>query len=218
VTEQWLTKPGESPPPKALGHCRRAAERPHLDGRLDDPFWASADVLRLKGERNDAGKAGDEETDTIVRPTVRLAYDAQFLYLAVECPKVAGGDYRGDDSPRPRDADLTEHDRVALRLDVDRDYATSFELVVDHRGWTRESCWGAQSWDPTWFVAAADEPETWTVEAAVPLRELAAEPPAARHVWAAAVRRTIPRVGYQSWAGDAGQEDSPESFGLLIFE
>jgi cell wall-associated NlpC family hydrolase len=52
----------------------------------------------------------------------------------------------------------------------------------------------------------------------VPRAELVAEPPATRHVWAAAVRRTIPRVGYQSWSGDAADTDSPQQFGLLIFE
>jgi hypothetical protein len=145
-------------------------------------------------------------------------YDAQFFYVGVNCPKVADGNYAADDRPRPRDADLTAHDRVALRLDVDRDFTTCFELVVDHRGWTREACWGETSWDPQWFVAQADDEQTWIVEAAVPLSELVVEPPAARHVWAVAVRRTIPREGYQSWSGDPAQGQSPEQFGLLIFE
>ena len=232
-TEQWLAKPGELPPPKVLGHCRIAPERPHLDGKLDEPFWQSADVLRLRGRDSFAtgnrtkletspvakeSRPPSVETDKIVHPTVRLAYDAEYLYLAVECPKAEGGDYRADDGPRPRDADLTEHDRVSLRLDVDRDFTTWFELAVDHRGWTHEACWGESHWNPTWYVAAADDATTWTVEAAVPLAELVAEPPATRHVWAAAVRRTIPRVGYQSWSGDPGRDDSPEQFGLLIFE
>jgi hypothetical protein len=217
-TEEWLAKPGDAPPPKPLAHCQRVSERPHLDGRLDEPFWQSAEMLALKGGQQKVENNGPEGTDGIVRPTVRLAYDADFFYVAVNCPNVAGGDYHADDRRRPRDADLTAHDRVALRLDMDRDFTTSYELVVDHRGWTHEACWGEKSWDPQWFVAAAEDGQSWTVEAAVPLRELVAEPPAARHVWAAAVRRTIPRVGYQSWSGDPDQNDSPEQFGLLIFD
>jgi hypothetical protein len=180
---------------------------------LDEPFWQSADPLPLCG-----AEQSSDTTDKLVHPTLRLAYDAQFLYLAVSCPKVAGGDYPADHRPRPRDADLTEHDRVSLRLDVDRDFVTWFELVMDHRGWTWDACCGKWHWDPQWFVAAADSETTWTAEAAVPLAELVTEPPAVRHVWAAAVRRTIPRVGYQSWSGDPGQAESPEQFGLLIFE
>ena len=64
------------------------------------------------------------------------------------------------------------HDRVAVRLDVDRDYTTAFELAVDHRGWTHDACWNDATWNPTWFVAAAADESTWTVEAAIPLAEL----------------------------------------------
>ena len=118
----------------------------------------------------------------------------------------------------PRDADLAAHDRVIVRLDVDRDYTTAFELTVDDRGWTHDACWNDATWNPTWFVAAAADEATWTVEAAIPLAQLVAEPPAAKHVWAASVVRTIPRVGDETWSGDATSGDSPEQFGLLIFE
>jgi hypothetical protein len=91
-------------------------------------------------------------------------------------------------------------------------------LTVDDRGWTRDACWNDATWNPTWFVAAAADEATWTVEAAMPLAQLVAEPPAAKHVWAASVVRTIPRVGDETWSGDATSGDSPERFGLLIFE
>ena len=67
-----------------------------------------------------------------------------------------GNRIRVERSPRQRDADLSAHDRVTLRLDVDRDYTTAFELVVDHRGWTHDACWNDATWNPKWFVAAND--------------------------------------------------------------
>jgi hypothetical protein len=200
-TEVWLAKPADLPPRKTFGACRSIQEPPHLDGQLDEAFWASADRLRL-GENAE----------------VRLAYDTEYLYVAVRCPKTPGGEYPSDDGPRPRDADLVEHDRVTLRLDVDRDFSTAFELTVDARGWTRDACWGDVHWNPNWYVAAASDDTSWTIEAAVPLAELAADPPAARHVWALAARRTIPRIGYESWSGESYPDDSPAQFGLLIFE
>jgi photosystem II stability/assembly factor-like uncharacterized protein len=237
-TERWLATPDDLPPAKALGNCRRTRERPHLDGRLDEPFWQSADVLRLSGGGGrDAFATGDvrQETNPLVakasRPRltaaeVRLAYDDEYLYLAVNCPKAEGLRYDPDDRPRSHDADLSEHDRVSLRLDVDRDYATCFELEVDDRGWTRDACWGDATWNPNWFVAAAGDEAAaaWTIEAAVTLRELVDLPPDARHVWAVGIRRTVPGVGFQSWAGDpaasdpAASDDSPDQFGLVIFE
>jgi hypothetical protein len=105
-----------------------------------------------------------------------------------------------------------------VRLDIDRDYTTAFELSVDHRGWTHDSCWGDTTWDPTWFVAAASDDLAWTAEVAIPLVELANEAPAARHVWAVAVERSIPgRIG-ETWSGNVAEDESPDMFGMLIFE
>ena len=158
-TEEWFAESAGLPPPKTLGTCRRATERPHLDG----------DSTNRSGNRPIAcGFAANRRRG----PKSASTYDPQFLYLAIRCPKAAGVDYSPDDRPRPRDADLAQHDRVTVRLDVDRDYTTAFELTVDHRGWTRDACWGDATWNPTWFVAAAADESAWTVEAAIPLAEL----------------------------------------------
>jgi hypothetical protein len=210
-TELWFAEPGDRPPPKAMGVCRRTSVRPHLDGKLDEPLWRSADELRLTGEEI---------------PEVRLAYDEEFLYVAIRCPKQAGVDYAADKRPRERDADLSARDRMELRIDTDRDFGSAFELEIDDRGWARDACWGDARWNPQWFIAASGDGETWTAEAAIPLAELAAEPPTARHVWAVSARRTIPRVGYQSWAEQQpaagempdGAAALPDSYGLVIFD
>src|SRR5262249_26138932 len=139
-------------------------------------------------------------------------------YVAIYCPKAAGVDYSADDGPRPRDADLSQHDRVAIRLDIDRDYTTAYEFTIDSRGWTRDACWGDVTWNPNWYVAADNDESAWTAEAAIPLAELVSEAPAARQVWAATIRRTIPKTGYEAWPAIATADDSPDQFGLLIFE
>jgi photosystem II stability/assembly factor-like uncharacterized protein len=204
-TEQWFAKSEGLPPPKTLGTCRRATERPRLDGNLDDAAWQSADRLRLRG-------------DSVKAAEVCLTHDTEFLYLTIQCPKTKDGDYSADDRPRPRDADLSGHDRIVVQLDVDRDYATAYELAIDHRGWTHDACWNDATWNPTWYVSAAADNTSWTVEAAIPLAELVAEPPATRDVWAASIERTTPRRSGETWSGDATSGDSPDRFGLLIFE
>jgi len=210
-TETWLAKPAELPPAKALGACRPTSERPQLDGQLNEPFWNTADRLRLS--------AADDVPKDASGGEVRLAYDREFLYIAVRCQKLPSPQSLAPSpqQPRPRDSDLSQNDRVSLGFDVDRDFTTAFELTVDSRGWTREACWDDSHWNPNWYVAAASDDESWTVEAAVPLSELVDDPPAARHVWAVSACRTIPRVGYQTWAGEPAT-DSPDQFGLLIFE
>ena len=108
-TEEWFAKSGDSPPPKKLGNCRRAAERPHLDGNSTSRSGRSADRLQLARRRTEPEQTARRQ---IVHPTVRFAYDHEFLYVAVECPKATDVDYAPDDRPRPRDADLSAHDRV----------------------------------------------------------------------------------------------------------
>jgi photosystem II stability/assembly factor-like uncharacterized protein len=217
-TEEWFSKPGDAPPPKKLGNCRRVKERPQLDGELGEAIWQSADRLVLKGDPSTNEKQATAETGRIAHPTVRVTNDGEFLYVAVECPKVAGVDSASDDGPRQRDANLVDHDRVVVRFDVDRDYTTAFELVVDHRGWTNDACWNDATWNPAWFVAAAADEATWRVEAAIPLGELVSEPPTAKQVWAASFVRRVPGQGDETWSGVASSGDSPDRFGLLIFE
>lgn len=215
ATEEWLDKPAGAPPAKKLGTCRVATAPPHLDGLLDDSIWETADRMFLRASdpplRSGQGPGeGNAE--------VRITHDREFLYLAVHCLKAAGVDYTSVDNPRPHDADLTHFDRISVKLDVDRDYTTAFEFTIDNRGWTYDACNGDATWNPTWYVAAANDESSWTVEAAIPLAELVEKPPTSHDVWALAVRRTIPRTGYQTWSAATASDDSPAQFGLLIFE
>ena len=220
ATEEWLAQPGDAPPTKAIVNCVPTNERPHLDGKLDEVLWQRTEVMRLRAtaeasvpSSSKADKAGQRKRLT----EVRLAYDQEFIYIAVHCQKSPGIQYAVDNRPRPRDADLTQHDRVSLRFDTDRDYQTSLELTLDDRGWTRDACWNDATWNPNWYVASAADETSWTVEAAIPLAELTAQPPAAKHVWTLSARRTIPRVGYETWTGGQSAAESPDQFGLIIF-
>jgi photosystem II stability/assembly factor-like uncharacterized protein len=210
AAEEWLAKPSDTPPGKKLAACRVVDQPPHLDGKLDEPFWTHADHLRLSDDPSDAKHPTNSE--------VQLVHDSNFLYVAIHCRKSPNVDYSKDDSARPHDADLTQHDRVTLRLDTDRDYTTAFELTVDSRGWTRDACGDDLTWNPTWYVAVANDDETWTAEFAIPFSQLVEKPPAPRDVWAVSARRIVPRVGYQSWAGSPGAAGTPDQCGLLIFQ
>jgi len=206
--EGWLTEP-TGQPPKPITRCTRAAAKPKLDGRLDEPCWHRAKVASIGGEQ-----AGQRP-----RPaTLKLAYDDEFLYVACQAQQEPGVDYTATPGPRPRDAELSGRDRVELLLDIDRDYVSYYRLSIDHRGWTQEDCWGDRSWNPTWFVAAAADGTTWTIEAAIPLDQLTGRYPRAGDVWALGLQRLVPGVGFQSWNTPASPEIVPEGFGYLVFE
>ena len=147
-----------------------------------------------------------------------MAYDGEYLYVAVTCRQAPQFTYRSAVGVRPRDADLAAEDRVDLLLDIDRDFATYYHLAVDHRGWTCDDCWGDRTWDPTWFVASRREGGQWIAEIAIPLDQLAVHRPAAGDTWALGLQRIVPGVGFQSWNTPAATTIIPEGFGYLIFD
>jgi len=206
AAERWLanqTVPG----PKPLAFCTATRQVPHLDAVLDDPVWQRASALELSGP----GAASD------IRTRVRLARDANFLYLAIEADKAPGLAYSPRREPRRHDSDLERSDRVELFLDVDRDYVTYYCLAVDYGGRPCEHCWGNRRWNPQWYIASQQSQQRWTVEAAIQWKHLVPRSPSPGTAWALGLRRIIPSVGHQSWKDSAQLRVAGQHFGLLIF-
>ncbi|MFM7072371.1 MAG: hypothetical protein ACKO38_11340, partial [Planctomycetota bacterium] len=230
--EWWLLQADDRPggkPPRPTVDCPLAVARPRLDGRLDDALWATAAVCPLQPSPSmlavNAGSA-----------TARIARDREFLYLSATCQRLPNPSHAttADTGPRTRDAMLEGRDRVEFLIDVDRDYRTAFRLMCDERGWTFESAAEDASWNPTWYVAAARDDDTWTIEAAISWDELTRSPPVPGTVWALGVQRIAPGHGAQSWPGApvstrsvtlpsqafrrTQTESSPAAFGWIRFE
>jgi len=197
LVETWLQGPRDTAPPKPTIRCLRTDERPLLDGVLDESFWQVAKTQTL----------ADNATQ------IQWARGDEFLYFSIHCQKRKGVTYASEKSPRHYDADLTKQDHVRLSLDLDRDYATCFQLSIDHRGQTADRCWLDASWNPRWFVATSSDDSSWTVEAAIPWSELTSNPPQAHDAWALAAHRP-PATGNRP----PKKNLDPESFGLLIFD
>jgi hypothetical protein len=126
--------------------------------------------------------------------------------------------YPQDDSPRPRDPDLSGRDRIDLLIDVDRDYTSYFHLTVDYRGWACDRCLGSSAWNPQWYIASAQTDESWTVECAIAWSELSERVPTASDCWALGVQRIAPGGGFQAWNHPATPAVRGDGFGLLRFE
>jgi photosystem II stability/assembly factor-like uncharacterized protein/tetratricopeptide (TPR) repeat protein len=207
LAELWLRNRNGAPP-KAIASCRQTSERPFLDGKLDDPCWNGLKPMTLKNAVGETAK--DYPTEAF------LAYDREFLYVAVRC-KHPKRNYVAPVKERQHDADLRKFDRVCLLLDIDRDYGTYFRLAIDQRGCLFEDCWGDATWDPRWFVAVDSNEEGWTAEAAIPLVELTSDAPTIGHAWACNVTRILPGRGVQGWSTPADVLPRPEGMGLMIF-
>ncbi|MFO7907496.1 MAG: sugar-binding protein, partial [Pirellulaceae bacterium] len=206
--ELWLSH-GRGVAPKPTYICRKATSRPRLDGELEDAIWQRAEPLELTSAHHDDGQWP---------ATAMLARDDQFLFLAATCRKTDECNYPSSSGPRPRDPDLSDHDRVELFIDVDRDYTSFYRLTVDHRGWTGEACMGNQDWNPTWYVACETTRRDWTIEAAIPWRQLVPQAPRENDTWAIGFHRIAPGTGIQSFTKPAAVSPRGEGFALLMFQ
>jgi photosystem II stability/assembly factor-like uncharacterized protein len=222
ASELWLAD-RRGLPPKPVLTCRYTETRPFLDGQFDDPCWKDLDPVPLKDANEQPGTkpaAKNPAAKGDPAPTkVWMAYDQQFLYLALRCEHPAER-YVPPVKGRKRDANLDNYDRVSLFLDLDRDYATCFHFEVDQRGCVREECWGDWSWNPHWFVAVHSEQTFWQIEAAIPLVALTGDTITSGRAWACNVVRVQPGQGVQAWSLPAGlPEKDPrlEGMGLLMF-
>lgn len=171
--------------------------RPLLDGRIDDPCW---------------GQLGSDPTGTDGQLAVRFAYDSEFLYVALR-----GSFGEGDAGPRverrQRDADLSNEARAVLEIDVDRDLLTAYELSIDSRGRTRDTCDGFTHWHPLWYVATGHEAGFQTIEAAIRREDLVALPPVAGDAWR--IRARVAKPGERPKRAAIG---SPTGWQTLRFE
>jgi photosystem II stability/assembly factor-like uncharacterized protein len=206
--ELWLTDRGLATP-RRLAHARYTEVRPYLDGKFDDPCWQDWTPMIL-------GDAIGAMAKTYATEAM-LAYDQEFLYIALKCKHPAGQQV-APVKPRTRDADLDAFDRVSILLDLDRDYTTYYHLEVDQRGCVRDSCWGDQRWNPRWFVAVHSTNDCWQIEAAIPLGELTGERITQQTAWAFNLVRILPGRGVQSWSQPADVQPRPEGMSLLLFQ
>jgi photosystem II stability/assembly factor-like uncharacterized protein len=205
--ELWATRGGPSST-KVRDHCLFTERKPFLDGKLDDPCWQNRKPMFMRSVGAELAKE--------YRTEAWFAFDQEFLYVALRCRHPAGQRV-APVKPRTTDADLIAFDRVSITIDLDRDYATYFQLQVDQRGCVRDDCWGDLSWNPKWFVAVESTDDCWQIEAAIPLGELTSDRIMPTTVWACNVVRTIPGRGLQAWSTPADVEPKPEGMGLLQF-
>ena len=193
-------------------------DRTMPEGRLSGGPWPTVGDGLPGSDRDGSEPTGpDVRQPTQQSAEVRLAYDTQYLYIGIRCPKHPGLEYPASGGPRPRDPDLAEQDRVEIFLDLDRDWTTYWHLVVDHRGWPGEACWGDRSWNPPWFVAAQADAHYWTVEAAIGLDQLTGFFPKTNSVWTIGLERIVPGVGIYTFPDVGNRPLQPGEFGLLIF-
>src|SRR5437899_1713887 len=133
-----------------------------LDGRLDEPFWAAADSIDDFRQREPL-----EGSPATERTVVKVAHDADALYIVVRCYDSSMRSVRA--SQLRRDADLSSDDNVRLLIDSFDDRRSAFVFATNPNG----TLWDAQfsgvddlneNWNGIWDVAVSRDSGGWTAE------------------------------------------------------
>src|SRR3989442_74566 len=147
-----------------------AGARVMRGGRVDEPFWATADSNDDLRQREPL-----EASPATERTVVKVAHDARALYIVVRC---YDSNMRGvRPSQLRRDADLSSDDNIRLLIDSFDDRRSAFVFATNPNG----ALWDAQfsgvddlneNWNGIWQVAVSRDSAGWTAEFRIPVLAL----------------------------------------------
>jgi hypothetical protein len=207
---------------------------PVIDGHVDDPAWQNAEAVWLKENRS-----GEEVGDSRLSTRVMTCYDDSLLYIAFVCndPDIWSNYTQRDDY-------LWKEEAVEVFIDTDDDPDTYVEIEVSPANILFDSyivdpvnidipataAFDLPGIRTAVFVdgtltARDDTDKSWTVEIAVPFRDLATErnktpgPDSAIRInfYRLDKNRDMPAAGY-AWSPTGGRFHKPAVFGSLIFK
>ena len=203
------------PPVRTLGAVRiEAAQRPGIDGRLDEAVWAEAPVAT--GFVQVEPEVGEPATE---RTEARVLYDGAALYVGFR-------NFVRDPATliarlARRDEGVVS-DRVAVGIDSYDDRRTAFEFAVTAAGVKQDiliynDSFEDWNWDAVWEVATHRTAEGWTAEFRIPLSQLRFRSDDGPQTWGLQFQRSVPSNGEESfWAPILPDEDRYVSrFGRL---
>lgn len=148
----------------------RIAGRVQLDVRFADSVWARADSLVDFRQREPLEGAPASE-----RTVVKVARDADALYVAVHAYDRSPGDIRA--TQLRRDADLRSDDNITLLIDSFHDLRSAFVFQTNPNG----AKWDAQfsgvdnlneNWNGLWEVQTTRDSSGWIAEFRIPFQTL----------------------------------------------
>ncbi|MEA3400159.1 MAG: sugar-binding protein [Armatimonadota bacterium] len=206
----------QTPPGPPSVTMVRADQAPRLDGRLDDPVWEAAPVLRdfMLNRGNAPAQAQTQ---------VRLTWDSQALYLAAVADE-PNMDQLRTEAVEAESKRVWRDDVMEVFVDFHHDQRTFLHLGVTAAGAmaaqfgvVRGAAITTIDIEPDAQAAWRHAEEGWSIEAAVSWANIGVQP-VAGEVWGLNVCRGRPGGGeYSSWAGVQGRFAQPEAFGDMLF-
>jgi hypothetical protein len=167
-----------------------------LDGELSDEVWGRADVVSDFRQRDPK-----EGADPTFRTEMRVAYDAEAIYVAVQAYDPEPGKVVGILTRRDTQS---PSDWIRVLIDSYRDRRTAYEFSVNPAGVKQDKYYfndGNEDagWDAVWDVAVSRNELGWRAEFRIPFSQLRF-PRSENPTFGFAVMRQIARLNeLESW-------------------
>ena len=174
----------------------RAVTPPVLDGRTDDPAWASAQVIDQFLEYDP-----HEGRESRFKTEVRVTYDDRYLYVLARMYDPAPDSIISLLSRRDV---RTSSEQLKLVIDSYNDKKTAFQFVTNPAGVKRDYYVSNDnnedaSWDAVWDVATKIDSVGWVAEFRIPFSQIRYAP-GDEHTFGLIVVRDVARTGERiSW-------------------
>lgn len=193
-----------------------------LDGSFDEPFWQAA-----PGTSPFVYLASDDPAPRQTR--ARVAFDANFVYLALEADEPDTGSLSAQ--VKPRDGSIWQEDALELMLQPSPGSTRYFHFAFTPAGSRYDAMTSPErpphEWnpEPDWQVAVTKQAGRWQAEVAIPFKALAVEKPLPGELWGLKICRTIVGRGGNrkddyptSWSYQpSGSYHDPMGWGRLYF-
>ncbi|HWY45184.1 MAG TPA: carbohydrate binding family 9 domain-containing protein [Candidatus Sulfotelmatobacter sp.] len=159
-----------------------------LDGRLDEPVWQEAPVLKLVQQAPKPGEPTPYETE------VRIVVARDRLYFGFICKDPDPG--RIAVHTMRRDDQMLGDDKVSILLDPYGDHRTGYFLQLNSVGARADGLVSdpqsaSLDWDGIWDARAARTADGWSAEVVVPSRTLSFA--RGLDTWGLNIERYVPR-------------------------
>ncbi|MGH7481941.1 MAG: DUF5916 domain-containing protein [Longimicrobiales bacterium] len=183
---------------RVLSAHRLAGEPPTIDGRIDEPVWASADAATGFTQIDpDLGAPATQRTE------VRVLYDADAVYVAARMHDTAADSIVA--RLARRDAGV-HSDWFHVGFDSYFDRRTAFVFGVNAAGVKQDLFLFDDSdedgsWDAVWDAATSLDEGGWSAEFRIPLSQLRFDTGEDAGAWGVNFKRLIARSGEDTfWA------------------
>ncbi len=191
--------------------CQRAAQRPAIDGKLDDACWQSAP----KTNQFTRVMKGPVE---IQQTVFQAVYDDAHLYVGVTCIEPQPGNIAANVTTRDMSAVMGD-DAIEIFLQPDPPGGKYYQLSANSLGTRYDGMAFEAGWNAQWSAAGSIGEGAWYLECAIAFESFDSfGAPGA--TWGFNIGRDRNAGGqteWSAWSDTMGGFHTPERFGRLIF-